>query len=241
MLVAFSKRHFGEARRMKSLILLRTFLVIAGLAFQSLAPNSAGQATQPSVSGVLTLPNTLTILTPLISKTKAAARAGASRPFKDPASAVEVDWAQSSVDYSSIQPCLVTWDETTTTHYSGGRTDSDRERHFIWLPYLEVSNLKVMDLKSWTKDDDADSSVPESSDGTYSGFILTTPHSAQVIAVYPMKDAFPNPSEAKTIRKSEKMFFSNQSDAESAKQLLIHAATILTDPKGRPDCVKRKQ
>ena len=213
---------------MKSLVLIGTSLVITGMAFQGLAPRSAGQSTQPSASAVLTLPNTLTILVPLISKSKAAAKAGASGPFKDPAYAVEVDWAQSNVDYSPIQPCLVTWDETTTTRHSGGRSDSDRERHFIWLPYLKISDLRVMGLKNWTKDDDTDSSVPESSDGIYSGFILTTPHSTQVIAIYPLKNGFPNPSGAKRLGSPKNYSSQNQSDAESARQLLIHAATILT-------------
>jgi hypothetical protein len=151
---------------MKPKGLLGAFLATAVAAFQSQAPNSAGQAAQANSSGVLSLPNTLTILTQLISNAKPVAKASPGKTFSDPASAVEVDWSQAKVDYSEIMPCLVTWDETTSTHYSGGRIDSMTERHFLWLPYLDVSNLKVMGLKAWTNDEDTDSSVPDSSDAT---------------------------------------------------------------------------
>ena len=205
-------------------------LLLASLAT---APVSTVQATpSPSQTDLLSLGapslgDTLSSLSPLIARGKVTAKAGAGQTFADLDSGDRGEWSQSQVVTGGVEPNLISWDETAVVFANGAQTSKSSERHFIWLKYLVLSSIKVVSLKSWANDDEAtDSTVPAAQNGIYSGFVLTMDHTSDIIAIEILAKYFPNPSSLKRKRVSTRLFFATKNDAEFAKKLLIHAASI---------------
>ena len=198
---------------------------------------SVSQAVPPSTQsdlmsrGTPSLVQTLSLLSRLIASGKVTAQASAGKTFDDFESGDSGEWSQSKVVTGGAQPYLITWDETAVVSAKGIHTSTNSERHFIWLRYLILSSIKVIDLKSWANDDaEADSSLPAAQDGIYSGFVLTMAHTSDIIVIDVLAKFFPNPSSLKKKREATRLFFANKNDAESAKKLLIHAAAICGAP-----------
>jgi hypothetical protein len=227
-----------------------SFLVVAmsSSEFVAISPLDAKAAQSNPSSGVLTLDDTMANLGRLISRSKVTATASNGGAFADPAQVDRATLTSSKFQFDKDQPCLITFDEVTSLHYSNdpsagknaGKTINTGERHFVWMPAIDATKLVVTDLKTWANNDEiSDSSVPGSPKATYSGFVLITKHSAEVIAVAPIKKDFPNPSSYHPIRQADRIFFATRTDAEDAKQLLTHAASVTRNLTGSQHCVRR--
>jgi hypothetical protein len=207
-----------------------------------------GMLQNASSSGVLTLDTAMVSLSRIVSRSKVTVTAGNGKPFSDPEFVDQGTWTQSKFQFDNKQPCLITFDETAFLHYSddplagtnAGKTILSGERHFLWLPAINPSEIKVVELKTWANDDEAtDSSVPASPDAAYGGFVVITMHSSEVIAIAPIKKSFPNPSSFRDIRKADRIFFTTRADAEDAKNLISYAALVTRQLTGAQRCVPR--
>jgi hypothetical protein len=199
-------------------------------------------------SGVVTLDTAMVSFGRIISRSRVTVTAGNGQPFSDPKYVDQGTWTQSKFQFDKNQPCLITFDEVASLHYrdnpsagkNAGKTIVSGERHFLWLPAVNPSEIKVVDLKTWANDDEAtDSSVPASPAAAYSGFVVVTRHSSEVIAIAPIKKDFPNPSSFRDIKKADRIFFTTRPDAEDAKKLIVYAALVTRQQTGAQRCVRR--
>jgi hypothetical protein len=234
---------------MKTVSAFGSLVLAILLAGYVILPSSLARAFQSNpTSGVLTLDDTMTTLGRLISRSRVTVTAKSDGAFADPAGADHGALTNSNFQFDRDLPCLITFDEVASFHFTNdastrdnaGRTVNSGERHFIWLPAMDAPTFAVVDLKTWANDDDAsDSSVPAGLDAAYTGFVLITKHSSEVIAVAPLKKHFPNPSSYSQIREADRIFFTNRSDAEDAKKLLAHATSVTRTQSGAQHCVRR--
>lgn len=203
------------------------FLLILVTILQFRTSGASPQIRPPHEPGP-SLTDTLSSLNTLITGQKITARASNGLTFADMHSMDRGEWSISHVDTGPMPPCLVSWDEDAVLHYDGGssgsRSEKSSERHFISLKVIWISDIEVLDLKSWANNDGVlsyDSTVPSSKDGIYSGYVLTMSHSVVTIA----KRSVPNPS-GLDVSNTDRLFFTSKKDADLAKSALAHAAAL---------------
>jgi len=117
--------------------------------------------------------------------------------------------------------CIITWDY----HYYGTNLTDTTHRVFLSLPSLHVSDLKVMDLKSYAANKGEWSSwLGNDPDLEYSGYAIPLNKPSDVI--WSGTTDMPNPSNAHPRHFADVIFFADRDLAERAKNALVHAATL---------------
>jgi hypothetical protein len=151
-----------------------------------------------------------------------------------------MSYSQEVVIYGLPTACSISWDVLSHTHYADGtppkktwpgvRTEPEA-RKYISLKDLLISEIKLVDYRSYYFDDDLNEIAvmrrPGDSSNQFSGFVLALHQSTDSII---QARTTPNPSHitgsAYGSDPATKIYFSTQSDAERAKKALIHAATL---------------
>jgi hypothetical protein len=215
---------------MRIATLAKCFLLIALTKVQSTTSQMLLEQGRPQAGpvGGFSPGETLSDLSRIIAAGKVTLTASAGHSFSEMQSANRVEWSQSHVTTEGTPPCVVSWDEDVVATANANKTHSSKssERLYISLKDLMISDIAVMNLKNWANDDtvENDSTVPASSDGKYTGYVLVTKQTLQAVLI--PKRTVSNPSDLKTIRKSVRLFFVSEKDADSAKKILTHAATL---------------
>lgn len=144
-------------------------------------------------------------------------------------------WSQDSVIVGIPSPCIISWDQISYTHYADGTPPTqqgrdsvtNRTRNFISLKDLLVSDVKIMDFKTWALDRHfaAEGVFGHEGDEYSDTYILAVAFSDDVLTIRNI----PNPSGLTGQGSSTwtyGVFFATESDAERAKKALIHAAAL---------------
>lgn len=137
--------------------------------------------------------------------------------------------------YPTMQ-CLIGWGEVSRfwiARAQGSPVDKqDGTRRYVSLRDLYITELRVMDLKSYVETDRFTQGFQHDDGDTFSGYVVVIQHDKMVFGrdlnpiVAGVKGLVVDPPTSMQVGPADHLYFTTESDAERAKKALAHAAVL---------------